>query len=283
MIKPPKADKVPEVPKRKEVLKAEEEFAKAEENLKAAPEDKPEEAGEEKVAPSLEQAPVEPPKAEQPKTEAKAEEKAEDLGTKYEELVKKKGFKNQEDLANAYENLEKRASRVENMAREALQKVNEKAKEPLKEVDEEQEQALGILRNTVQEVVQEVVRNELTPIRVEQDRKYVDQRIAEVQAKFPWFKGQVVQDAVAMVARGEARSLEDAAKVLTFDIAIQNASHEAAKEEKVMEKKSAYAESAGEAATSKEVDYSSMTLEELEEVLPKAGTFVDHKGHLRRA
>lgn len=283
MPKAPKADKAPEVPKSKEVLKAEAEFAKAEEDLKLGTEEKPEEAGEEIDSPSLEEAPEKSTEPEQPKPEEKSEEKALDLGARYEELVKKKGFKSPEDLASAYENLEKRASRVENMAREALQKVNSSANQPQEELGDEQAQALDLLRKTVREEVQSAVRDELTPIRAEQDRKYVDQEIADVQAKLPWFKGQVVTDAVQKVARGEAKNLEEAAKILTYDIATQATREATAKEEKTLEKKSAYAESAGGSSSPKEVDYSSMTLEELEDVLPKAGTFVDHKGHLRRA
>lgn len=99
----------------------------------------------------------------------------------------------------------------------------------------------------------------------------------------PDFEGRIVKDAMQLAASGRAKSLEDAYRLLTYDIAMARNNKAVQKEEKQTQKKQAFAEPATGAAGDKEIDYKSMSLEELEKVLPVTESYIDHKGNYRRA
>jgi len=201
-----------------------------------------------------------------------------DFGQEYERLARKKGFKTPEDLATAYINLESRTSRVENMARDALKRLEPNEGSKVAPKTPTQDEALEIL----DERIKNAIREEMAPLRREREKSVVEEEISTIQEKYPDFKGQVVADAIRWAAQRPGTNLEEAYKALTFDIARNAAMATLKKEEKKKEKKSAYAEGAASANSSRDIDYESMTLEELEEVLPKAGPFVDSKGVLRK-
>jgi hypothetical protein len=228
-------------------------------------------AGEEKVKTGDDT----PPEEGKSEDTSKTEDKTVHLGKEYEGLISKKGFKSPDDLAKAYQELEGRASRVENMAREALKKANEKQAE---EEDDDQKEGIELLRG----IIREELRGVTAPIMEDRNRKMVEDEIDRVKSVYPDFEGRLVDDSVRMVAEGKANSLEDAYRILTYDLVREKAGLISSKEESRAQKKQAYSEDAKGASGSRELDYENMTLEELEQVLPRVGSFIDHKGKLRR-
>ena len=250
--------------------KADAELEKAEKAVIEA--SQPEQADKENLSVS-EDTQQESPEVKEEAQESEPESENLSLGKEYEKLAEKKGFKTPDDLARSYEDLESRTSRVEQMARDALKKVDQAPKE-----SNEQAEALEVLRG----VVREELRGAMQPLQEDRNRQQVDKEIQKVREAYPDFEGRIVDDAMQLAASGRAKNLEDAYRILTFDIARGRASEIVQKEEKLTQKKTAFAEPASGAAGSKDIDYDGMTLDELEKVLPKAGDFIDHKGNYRR-
>lgn len=212
-------------------------------------------------------------------TETKAPESgAPEYGQAFAELAKKKGFKNPDELVRAYQHLESRSTKAEQQAsslQEQLEQVNKMQATP--GITDDQQQALAILEQTIERVMAK----KLAPIQDTLGVQKVDRMVADMQMIRPDFKGEVVDQTLAYMVDHRGLSMEDAYKIVTFDQHRANSDKQEVRQAKETQKSRAYVESAGSSKTP-ETDYSKLSLAELEEILPSANDFIDHRGKMRR-
>ncbi len=216
----------------------------------------------------------EAPKAEEVKSEAPTDE----VGQAFKDLQEKKGFKSTEDLARAYKALESRSTKAEQSNRaleeqlSSVQKMREAG-----QLSSEQDQALQVLESTIEKVLSKRLR----PIEDSIGIQKVDRMIADFQTQRPDFKGAIVDEVLDYMVDHKGISMEDAYKIKAFDSVSTSAKKSEAVRTRETEVSKAFVESANTAKSGKEIDYSKLSLEELEEIIPAAGQYIDSKGKLR--
>lgn len=200
-------------------------------------------------------------------------------GEAFQELAEKKGFKSVDDLVRSYQNLESHTTRIEQDRKKLIESVKQVAptKEQSEELPPEQRQALDMLKGVVKEVVDE----SLGPVKETFDQQRVKEEISEIQTRYPDFKGYALETALRYAMDNPGVSLEDAYKLTSFDSVATVGRTQEAQAAKAKEKSRAFTESA-KTAKGEGVDYSKLSLEEMEQILPKAGQYIDHRGKLRR-
>lgn len=205
---------------------------------------------------------------------------APEMGEAYKELMEKKGFKNAEDLAKAYKALESRSTKVD-QSRQQLEDQLIRVQEAQKQqnLPPEQEQALKLLESTIERVIS----NKLRPIQESIGVSKVDKMISDMQSQHPDFKGSIVDETMDYMLDHKGVAMEDAYKILTWDQRRANVQREESIEAKKSAGSRAYVESASSAKNSKDVDYSKLSLAEMEDIIPSSGDFVDSKGRLRKS
>lgn len=214
----------------------------------------------------------------QSSTEVEASaENAPDYGQAFKDLAEKKGFKSVDDLVRSYKAAESRSTKAE-QARAALEQKLEQANamKDAGELNTEQEQALRVLESTIDKVLSK----KLAPIQEIVGVQKVDRMIADLQSLHPDFTGAVVDETLDIMMSNKSLSMEDAYKLASWE-QVKNAGQSTAKrEKKVQDKTRAFTESANQSKTD-DIDYSKLSLEELENILPSAGDYIDHKGMRR--
>lgn len=207
-----------------------------------------------------------------------AQENAPEYGQAFKELAEKKGFKTPDDLVRSYKALESRSTKSEQAKSQLEQQVEQmKQLKDTGQLNTEQEQALAVLESTIDKVLSK----KLAPIQEIIGVQKVDRMIGDLQAIHPEFKGAIVDETLDLMMSNKSLSMEDAYKLASWDSVRQTGQSTATKEKKVQEKSRAFTESAAN-SKSDDVDYSKLSLEEMENILPTSGDYVDHKGHLRR-
>lgn len=220
---------------------------------------------------------VEEPEKEQ--SEAPQEPEAPQYGQAFEELAQKKGFKSPDDLVRAYKALESRTTKESQKSRqleEQLEGIQKLKVDP--DATDEQQQALSILENTIKNILS----RELAPIKEQFGVQKVDRIIEEMRGNYPEFTGPIVDETLDYMIDHPKVSIEDAYKIVSWD-QVRNQSKVTEKRQvKEQEKSRAFVESASGAKSGTELDYSKLTLQELEDILPKSGSFVDSRGKVRQ-
>jgi len=213
------------------------------------------------------------------KESAKEEAPESQFGQAFDDLADKKGFKDVDTLVRSYQELETYKTRLEQDKSKLIDSVKQTvpSKSNAESLPDEQQKALDMLRG----VVQDVVGKELAPVKETFDQQRVKDEIASVQTRYPDFKGYALENALRFAMDNPKVSLEDAYKVTSFDSASSVGQAKEEKAAKAKVKTRAFTESA-KTAKSDGVDYSKLSLEEMEQILPKAGQFIDHRGKLRR-
>lgn len=218
----------------------------------------------------------EAPKAEEVKSEAPADE----AGQAFKDLQEKKGFKSAEDLARAYKALESRSTKAEQSNRaleeqlQSVQKMREAG-----QLSSEQDQALQVLETTIEKVLSKRLR----PIEDSIGIQKVDRMIADFQAVEPGFKGAIVDEVLDYMVDHKGVPLEDAYKIKAFESVRTSAKKSEAVKARETEVSKAFVESADTAKSGKEIDYSKLSLSELEEIIPAVGQYIDSKGKMRQS
>lgn len=225
--------------------------------------------------------------AEQPETEDTSPEdtQAEDapeesqFGQAFQSLAEKKGFKDVNDLVRAYENLEGHNTKLAQEVRQALKETRQQAPQRAPDADmtPEQQKALGLLRSIISEEIQKTVQ----PLREDVETRRAREEITKVKETYGVTDSDV-DAALYKLQEIPGITLEDAIKLVTFPQARQKANIHKGRTEKTQQKTRAYAESAKTSKSSGDIDYSKLTLEEMEQILPAHGEFVDYSGKLRR-
>lgn len=216
---------------------------------------------------------------EAPKAEEKVETApTEEVGQAFKDLQEKKGFKSAEDLARAYKALESRSTKAEQSNRtleeqlQSVQKMREAG-----ELTSDQDKALQVLESTIEKVLSKKMR----PIEDAIGIQKVDRMIEDFQAVEPGFKGAIVDEVLDYMVDHKGVPLEDAYKIKAFESVRSSAKKSEAVKTRETEVSKAFVESANTAKSGKEIDYSKLSLEELEEIIPAAGQYIDSKGKLR--
>ncbi|RLI55082.1 MAG: hypothetical protein DRP09_11010 [Candidatus Thorarchaeota archaeon] len=202
--------------------------------------------------------------------------------TAFEKLAEKKGFKDADDMARAYENVEGMSTRlsqeVKGLSEEIRKVATPQADDPLANASPEQQEALKMLRS----VVDDVVDKKIQPLREDTQVRKAREEIESVKSELHGISDYEIQDAVAMVKNNPSLSLSDAAKVVSYGRVTTNSVVQQGKAEKSQAKNRAFVETAKTSKSDGSVDYSKLTLEELENILPSSGDFIDSKGTLRK-
>ena len=214
--------------------------------------------------------------------EEPAKEDAPEMGQAFQDLAEKKGFKSVDDLVQAYQNAEgqntKLAQEMKGLAKEVKQINAPQADDPYKDLPEDQKQALDLLRG----VVGEVVDTKLQPLRTDLDNRSAQSEIDAVKGEYSNASESQIDQAITVVENHPSLTLDDAMKIVTYGEARIASTAQQSKAAKDKQKTRAFVESNKTAKTGGDIDYSKLSLEELEKILPKSGQFIDHKGVLRR-
>lgn len=206
------------------------------------------------------------------------------LGQAFQDLAEKKGFKSVDDLVKAYENVESMSTRTTQQLNELVKEVKslkqtpQDQSDPYKDLPPQQRQALDLLGR----VIDERLERRLQPLQQDIEVRSAQQEIAKVREQYPGVSDAQLDQAVGVVEQHPSLSLSEAVRIVTYDQAQATAKAQAGKAEKAQQKTRAFVETAKTAKTGTDIDYSKLSLEELENILPKAGQYIDSKGTLRK-
>lgn len=202
-------------------------------------------------------------------------------GQAFQQLAEKKGFDSVDDLVRAYENVESSSTRLSQELkgiRDEIRSVKEtpQKEDPYADLPKEQQQALNLLRT----VVNEEIDKNLSPIREDFEVRRASRQLEEIRDRFPNASDADLDAAITYKEQNNV-SLEDAVKITTYEAARSDGTTKRKRAAKSQQKKRAYVESAKTHKKRGDIDYSKLSLEELENILPSAGQFVDSSGKMR--
>jgi hypothetical protein len=190
----------------------------------------------------------------------------------FDKLAAKKGFKSVEDLVASYENLEKtlapQASELKELRRmvgEINQQIKPKEKDILDDLPEDQRGAVSLLEQVLERKIKTLMAPVLEKVEVEKASK----RIQDVKEAFPGTDTADIDKAISIMEKYRDMTLEDAVRIATYEKAKQGAANVSRKTATNQQNKRAFAESASSARNADETDYSKMTFEELEQIIPR--------------
>jgi hypothetical protein len=202
-----------------------------------------------------------------------------ELGQAVKELMEKKGFKDPEDIARAYQSLESRFTRTEQAKRELENRNTElQQNREVKQLSDQEQQALQLLESTIDKVISKKLR----PIQDTLGVQKVDRMISDMAAVHPDFKGAIVDQVMDYMMERPSLSMEEAYRLITYDQRRGEIQSQVSKEKRTQETSRAFVESAGHSKTGTDIDYSKLSAQELEDILPAVNDYVDLKGTLRR-
>lgn len=199
-------------------------------------------------------------------TKADETEQTEEVNA-FEALAEKKGFKSVDDLVSAYENLESKMNPTMKELKElkemvkGIQESNKPAmKDPFDDLPEEQREAMDLLGK----LLDRQLNSKLSPILKKFEVDEASAQIQGIRKQYPGINDGEIEAAIAMMEKYPKMELSDAIKITSYDRAVSSAKKTT---EKTQQKKSTFTESASTARTGDTVDYSKMTLKELESML----------------
>jgi len=218
------------------------------------------------------------------KTETSSDEQTTEtspMGEAFAELAQKKGFKSVDDLVDAYKNAESYSTRMSQELKSIKDEIKSlktpQPEDPYQNLPADQKQALSLL----EQVIDKAVSKRLQPLQEDLEVRRAGNQIEAVKGQYPEVSDSDINQALDIMESNPKMPLEYAIKIATFDKVRSSSQQTQKKTEKIQQKERAFVESAKTSKTG-EVDYSKLTLDELESILPSSGQFVDSKGVLRK-
>jgi hypothetical protein len=226
-------------------------------------------------------------KADQAETESVASEDTQTenapespFGEAFAQIADKKGFKSVDDLVRAYENAEsfntKLAQEMQGV-KEEIRKVATPQPQPQDNLPPEQKQALDMLRG----LIREELSGSLEPLKNDFETRRAQESIDKVKQTYN-VSDDDVEQALAIMQQNKSLALEDAVKIATYEQRAQQANLQQGRTAKTQQAKRAFVETAKTSKSSGDTDYSKLSLEELERLIPKDGDYIDSKGVMRQ-
>lgn len=198
--------------------------------------------------------------------EAESSESESQEQSAFEKLAQKKGFSSADDLAQAYENLEKNLAPTKNELKELRQMVKsiqestaKPEEDPFSDLPDEQKEAISLLET----LLERKLGDKLSPIIKKFEIDEASENINAVRKQYPGISDAEIDQAISLMEKYPNMPLDDAVKITSYD---QVASR-AKKNQKQSSKKRTFTESATSASGSDSTDYSKLTLSELEDLL----------------
>jgi hypothetical protein len=229
----------------------------------------------------MEQAIAEAGQTEATETTSEAEV-TEEAPSAFDQLAAKKGFKSVDDLVKAYENVEGYSTKL-NQDLKAIKEEIRSIKtppvndDPYQDLPDDQRKALSLL----EQVIDKAVSKRLQPLQEDLEVRRAGSQIEAVKGQYPELNDGDINQALDIMESNPRLTLDQAVKIATFDKVRTSTQNNQKKAEQTQAKQRAFVESAKSSKTG-EVDYSKLTLDELENILPIAGQFVDSKGVMRK-
>jgi hypothetical protein len=203
--------------------------------------------------------------------EAKQPEKTQELSA-FEKLAEVKGFSSVDDLVKSYENLESKLapqSRELKELKSMVQKIQEsttpKEEDPFGDLPQEQKEAISLL----EKIVARQLDQRLSPLVQKAEVEEAKSKIQAVKQTYPDTTDSEIEHALEVMEKYPKMELDEAIKLVSFDKTYQRATTLSKKTASTQQNRKAFAESASEARQGDDLDYSKMTLEELEKIIPK--------------
>jgi len=212
-------------------------------------------------------------------SEEAAEPQAPDMGQALGELAEKKGFKSADDFLKWNQNLEKQNTQMSQKMSELANKVEQalpkqQVEDPFANLPSEQREALDMLGR--------IIDQKISPLREDLEVRKAGAEIQSVKERFPGIDNTKIEEALSYVERSPGIQLEDALKIVTYESAQATSQIQKERATKTQQKKRAFVETAKTSRAGGDIDYSNLSLEELENILPQSGQYVDYKGRLKR-
>ena len=188
----------------------------------------------------------------------------------FDSLAEKKGFKSVDDLVKAYQNLEGQTTKTSQELREirkAITQQNEpQPEDPLKDLPAEQKQALGLLEGLIERTLDK----RLQPIQQDIETRRAGDQISAIKQQYPDLTDSHVERALDYMETNRNVPFGDAVKIVSYDDVRSSSQTQQAQTAKANEKNRAFVESGRTSRTGDNIDYSKLSLEELENILPKS-------------
>jgi len=188
--------------------------------------------------------------------------------SEFEQLAAKKGWNNPDELAKAYQELESKLTPQSRELKELKEMVKEIQKstakpeiDPLDELPDDQKEALSL--------IERIIEKKLSPLLKRAEVEDAGKEIEGIKKQFPGSTDSEVEQAISLMEKYKSMPLGDAMKLVTYEKAKTNALASEKKAAMNKQNNRAFAESASDARKSGDTDYSKMTLEELESILPR--------------
>lgn len=204
--------------------------------------------------------------------EVKQPDKTESELSAFDKLAQEKGFKSADALAESYKQLENKLapqSREIKELKRMVSKIQEstapKEADPLEDLPEEQKQALDLLAK----VIDRRLDDRLSPLVKQAEVDQAKTKIQAVKETYPEITDGEIEHALDIMSDYPKMDLEEAVKISSFDRTYGRLKTVKDKTASTSKNKKAFAESASDARQGDEMDYSKMTLEELEKIIPR--------------
>jgi len=192
--------------------------------------------------------------------------------TAFEQLAADKGFSSVDDLVNSYKNLEAKLTPQSTELKELksmVQKIQEstapKEEDPFENLPEEQKQAISLLEN----IVAKQLDKRLSPLVQKAEVDDAKSKIQAVKESYPDITDTEIEQSLEVMQLYPKMELSEAVKLVTFDKTYGRAKIASTRTASTQQNKKAFAESASNARQGDDTDYSKMTFEELEQIIPR--------------
>lgn len=215
--------------------------------------------------------------AEIEKAQASAAEEANDQTddqkpSAFDQLAEKKGFNSVDDLVSAYENLEskmapqsKELKDLRSMVEEIKKSTVKPEKSPFDDLPEEQREAMDLLGKLLDQRLEQ----RLSPLLKKAEVEEASSKISGVRKQYPDVTDGEFESAFSMMEKFPKMELGEAIKIASYDRVYKGMTSTNKKTVINQQNKRAFAEGASGAKSNDNVDYSKMSLEELEKIIPR--------------
>ena len=136
-------------------------------------------------------------------------------------------------------------------------------KDPYADLPQEQREAIDLLDSLLDRQLNKKLSPLLKRVEVEEAGKKLD----AVKKQFPGVNDAELNNALDLMEKNSTLALEDAVKIASWNRVKREGSANSKRTEKDQKNKRAFSESAANARTGDDTDYSKMTAKELEEIL----------------
>lgn len=192
--------------------------------------------------------------------------------TAFEKLAVDKGFSSVDDLVESYKNLESKLApqsrelkELKEMVRSIQESTAPKEVDPYEGLPQEQKEALDLLNK----VIAQQLDKRLSPLMQKAEVEEAKGKIQVVKQNYPDVTDGDIEHALEVMKKYPKMELDEAIKLVSFDKTYQRATAFSKKTASTQQTRKAFAESASEARRGDDLDYSKMTLEELEQIIPR--------------